>query len=98
MTTQNQTNQPVDSLKIGLLEATIWKNQSEKGPSHSVTITRRYRDGEEYKTSHSFGSADLATVGKLTDWAFDQIVKQQFIDKAVSNTVQRKMSRYSSDG
>ena len=89
MTTLNQPNQPVDSLRIGLVEATIWKNEAEKGPSHSVTITRRYHDGEEYKTSHSFGPADLATVSKLSDWAFDQIVKYQFVDKAVANTLQR---------
>ena len=88
MTTQNPTKQPLDSLKIGMLEVTIWKNDAEKGPPQNITISRRYRDGDEYKTAYSFGPADLATVKVLIDWAIKRIIECQFVQKTVVNTPQ----------
>lgn len=89
MTTQNTTTQPLDSLKIGMLEVTIWKNDAEKGPPQNITISRRYRDGDEYKTAYSFGPADLATVKVLTDWAIKRVIEYQLVQKTVANSLQR---------
>jgi hypothetical protein len=41
------------------LRATIWRNDTDKGPIYNVTLSRRYRDDEHWKDSHSFGYDDL---------------------------------------
>jgi hypothetical protein len=59
------TNQPVHTARHRSIKATIWRNQTDKGPMYNVTITRAYRDGEEWHDSHSFGYDDLMHVAKL---------------------------------
>lgn len=58
-------NQPVHVVRHRSIKATIWRNQTEKGPMYNVTVTRSYRDGEAWRDSHSFGYDDLMNVAKL---------------------------------
>lgn len=74
---QTTKSEPIASLRIGRLEAAIWENPREQGVFHSVTVTRSYRDGENYKSTHSYDPADLANVAKLVNWAADYLIKNQ---------------------
>jgi hypothetical protein len=38
-----------------------------------VTFERVYKDGEEWKSSHSYTRDDLLALAKLADWAFTWI-------------------------
>ncbi|MFK7737000.1 MAG: hypothetical protein AB8B50_13275 [Pirellulaceae bacterium] len=55
--------------------ADIWENESQHGSRHNVTLSRLYRDGEEWKDSTSFGRDDLLLVAKVADqahtWIFE---------------------------
>ena len=62
--------------RLGAIKATIWKNDTENGPRYSVTITRLYKDGEDWKTTDSFGRDDLPLAGKVLDMAHTWIFGQ----------------------
>lgn len=68
----NSTKQkPAATLRDGALKATLWQKQSEKGVFFTVTLSRTYRDGDEYKDSHSFVGAELLRIGRLAAKAYD---------------------------
>ena len=69
-------NKPANEIRLGAIKATIWKNDTENGPRYSVTVTRLYKDGEEWKTTDSFGRDDLPLAGKVLDMAHTWIVEQ----------------------
>ena len=69
-------NKPAHKIRQGALTATIWKNDSDKGPWFSVTPSRSYKQGEEWKETDGFGFDDLLTLAKLIDQAHSWIMAQ----------------------
>ena len=59
------TNQPVHTARHRNIKATVWCNQTEKGPMYNVTLSRSWRDKEGWHDSTSFGYDDLTHVAKL---------------------------------
>jgi hypothetical protein len=45
---------PLKKYKVGRVNVSIWKNDGPNGPLYAVDLHRRYKDGDEWKTSHSF--------------------------------------------
>ena len=70
-------NKPVHEITDGLLRAAIWQQDGEHGPHYSVTFRRRYKDGEEWKDSSSYGRDDLLPLRELNREAYDWIRQQQ---------------------
>ena len=72
---KQQPVQPVHEVRLGSVKAAIWKNQTENGTRFNVTIARIYKDGEQWKSTDSFGRDDLLLLGKVIDqahtWIFD---------------------------
>jgi hypothetical protein len=68
---------PVATFKLGRIRAAVWENDTDKGVVSNVTIERRYQDGEEWKSSTSFGRGDLPLVAKLADEAMMFIYRRQ---------------------
>lgn len=60
---------PVHEVRLGRVKAAIWANETDNGTRHNVTITRLYKDGDEWKTSTSFGREELPLVAKVADLA-----------------------------
>lgn len=60
---------PVARIKIGGVSAAIFKNEGEKGVFHTATIERSYKDGNEWKTSNSSGTKDLAALSAVSQQA-----------------------------
>lgn len=58
-------NKPAHEIRINGIRATIWKNDTEMGPRFNTTFERSYRDGEEWKTSDSFGRDDLLVISHI---------------------------------
>jgi len=69
----NQRRQPAHEIRFGLIKAAIWENQSQNGTWHSVTLSRSYKDGEEWRHTDSFGREDLLAVAKAADLAHSWI-------------------------
>ena len=67
---------PVHEIRIGRIRAAIWQNQTDNGVRHNVTITRLYKDGDDWKDTASFGRDDLPLVAKVCDQAHSWIYTQ----------------------
>jgi hypothetical protein len=60
--TPSRNTRPVHEIRRDLIKAAIWANQTEEGIRHNVTFERRYLDGEEWKSTRSFGRDDMLTL------------------------------------
>lgn len=65
----NNVRRPVHEIRMGRIKAAIWENETQQGTRHNVSISRLYRDGEQWKDSTSFGRDDLPLVQKVADVA-----------------------------
>jgi hypothetical protein len=66
---ENGKQRPAHEVRLGRIKATIWANQGDKGTWYNVTLSRSYKDGDEWKSSTSFGRDELLTVAKAADLA-----------------------------
>ena len=64
---------PVHEVRMGRIKAAIWENDTQNGARHNVTVSRIYKDGEQWKDSSSFGRDDLPLVAKVVDQAHSWI-------------------------
>jgi hypothetical protein len=53
---------PAFEAKVGLIRATVWPNETKDGVRYNTTFSRRYKDGETWKSTGSFGERDLMDV------------------------------------
>lgn len=76
-TTPTMKDKPIHEIRLGAIKAVIWKNESSNGRFYNAIFTRLYKDGEEWKTSASFGRDDLpllaSIAGRANSWIYDQI-------------------------
>jgi len=67
---------PVHEVRLGRIRAAVWENETQNGIRHNVTLSRLYKDGDQWKDSASFGRDDLPLVMKVADlvhtWIFQQ--------------------------
>ena len=68
-------NPPVDKVRVGLITASIWENKTDKGNFCNVTFERRYKDGDQWKSSHSYNTGDLLELAKAADLAHTRILE-----------------------
>lgn len=72
----NERNKPVTEVRYGAVKAAVWRNETEAGPRYSVSFSRLYRDGEQWKNADSFGRDDLLLLAKVADtvhtWIYEQ--------------------------
>jgi hypothetical protein len=69
---------PAGKVRVGLISASIWDNETEKGVFYNVTFERRYRDAAgQWHSTHSYGASDLLELMKCADLAHTQIVQAQ---------------------
>ena len=64
---------PVHEVRMGRIKAAIWENDTQNGMRHNVTVSRLYKDGDQWKDSNSFGRDDLPLVQKVVDQAHSWI-------------------------
>ena len=79
---EQSKKRPVKELRIGVMRAAIWRNEGENGVWHNVTFERLYRDGEEWKSSASFGRDDLLVLAKVADMAHTWIVETESAERS----------------
>jgi hypothetical protein len=53
----NMTEKPKPIFKCqhGRVSCAVWENAGTEGTFHSLTLERSYKDGEQYKSTNSFG-------------------------------------------
>lgn len=65
--------QPVHEIRLGSIKAAIWENRTDNGTRFNVTLARIYKDGEQWKSTDSFGRDDLLLLAKVVDQAHSWI-------------------------
>lgn len=65
-------NAPVQKFRIGLVNAAVWKNDD----AYSVTLTRSYKDGADWKQTTSLFPDDLLNGARLLQRCEDWISRQ----------------------
>ena len=58
---------PVTAVRIGRVKATVWKNGTEDQPRYNVTFSRLYKEGDQWKSTQSFGRNYLLVLRKVAD-------------------------------
>jgi hypothetical protein len=74
MAEQNK-KRPVHEVRIGLVKAAVWRNEGSSGAWHSVSFERIYKDGDDWKSTSSFGRDDLLVLAKVADLAHTWIIE-----------------------
>ena len=75
--------QPEKVFRIGLVSASVFRNEvsasegDEKRSVRAVALQRRYKDGEEWRTSTSFGLADLPNAVRVLELALQHVESQE---------------------
>ena len=70
-------SQPISDVRIGRVKAAIWPNGTEGHTRHNVTFSRLYKDGDEWKSTQSFGRNDLLVLAKVADQVHSRIFELQ---------------------
>ena len=74
-------SQPEKTFRIGYCSASVFVNTSdkdgEKRSFRSVALQRSYRDGDEWKTSTSFGLAELPAAIAVLQMAMNHVAAEE---------------------
>jgi len=63
--TTSTNQQPVVKFREDDVSVAIWEKQGEYGVFYTTTLTRRYKDGDEYKDSNSYNRKQLKKARRL---------------------------------
>ena len=75
-TAEMKKSAPVAKIRVDLINASIWKNTTDKGTFYNVTFENRYRDSEgNWKSGHSYAAGDLLALAKAADLAHSKIIE-----------------------
>jgi hypothetical protein len=72
---------PAHKFRIGALQATIWRNPSDKGNWYSVKLARGYKADEGWREADNLGFDDLLSAAKLLDQSHTWITHQLEADR-----------------
>ena len=77
MQKEEKTNEPIDRIRVGRVEATIWENEGENGTWRSVTLSRTYKDADgNLRNASSFSGTDLLLASAALLKAYESITTQ----------------------
>jgi hypothetical protein len=72
---------PAHKIRIGTLQATIWRNLNDKGNWYSVKLTRGYKADDGWRETDNLGHDDLLPAAKLLDQAHSWVLQQLEADR-----------------
>ena len=82
-------SKPIHEVRLGFVKAAVWRNETEAGVRYNATFSRLYRDGDQWKSTESFGRDDLLTLAKVADnthsWICAQNQEEHSAAKAASS-------------
>jgi hypothetical protein len=65
---------PAYEVGLGFIKVRVWFKRTKSAPQHTITVTRLFRNGAEWKESSRFGPDDIPTLNLLLDRALNWIV------------------------
>lgn len=73
-----KTSRPVHQVRLGLVAAAIWENETPRGSRHNVTFSKLYKgeSDSDWSRTQSFSRDDLPVVEKVAALAYAWIHDQ----------------------
>lgn len=69
---------PKAKFNVGQIQVAVWENQSGEGRSrHSIRLTKRYKDGNEWKSTNSLGINDLPKAMLALNKAYEFVLLKE---------------------
>jgi hypothetical protein len=66
-----QAKKPAHEIRLGRIRAAIWANETENRQVwFNVTVSRLYKDGDQWKDTATYRRDDLPIVAKVVDMAY----------------------------
>jgi hypothetical protein len=90
MKTQTQKQKPIHEVRLGTIKAAVWRNETEAGIRYNVTFSRLYKDGDDWKSTDSFGRDDLLLLSKVADQAHSWIFAQSQENESAGRSASRE--------
>ena len=82
METNKKNSRPAHTVRHGMVRATVWPQQGEKGAWFNVIVDRGYRDKEgAWQKTNYLTREDLLPAARALEHAYDWIVTKQTEDK-----------------
>lgn len=82
----SSAKKPVNEIVMGKIKACVWENVHDDKTFHNVTVVRIYKDGNDWKETHSFGRDDLPVLQKVVteawEWIYVEAKEQRQRDAA----------------
>ena len=73
-----QKQKPTHEIRLGRIRAAIWANEAENGNVwFNITVSRLYKDGDQWRDTSAFRRDDLPIVAKVVDMAYAWIWGQE---------------------
>ena len=69
-------HKPIQTIRLGAIKAAIWENTFGDNTRYSVSLCRLYKDGDQWKTTESYGRDDLLLLAKVADQAHTWICER----------------------
>jgi hypothetical protein len=86
-----KSNTPIHTIRHRSIKASIWRNETPKGPVYNVIVVRGFRVGKQWKDSHSFSYDELPIVAKLICDAHTFITNLRANESSVKRVPIQKM-------
>lgn len=85
--TTTSPQRPADAIRLGAVQAAIWRNESDEGRiNYNITLERLFKDADDkWQSSTSFGRDDCLRLGKVLDRAETRIFELQAKDREAAN-------------
>ena len=81
---------PVHEVRLGAIKAAVWRNETEAGVRYNATFSHLYKDGQQWKSSDSFGRDDLLLLAKVANethtWLCTQSQAEQRANKVATES------------
>ena len=68
---------PIHEIRLSRVKAAVWQNTTDNGVFYNVTVSRLYRDGDQWKWSDSFGRDELPLLASVANQAWHWILQKQ---------------------
>lgn len=76
--TKTESKKPVHSIRLSPIQVSIWENPGKDGKKfHSVTWSRTYKSGEEYKHTQSVSRGNISNLITALELAKDWIEEKE---------------------
>ncbi len=83
---KDQPTKPAFEARLNHLRATVWENRKDGASWYTVNVTRRYRDGDQWKDASSLnGLADIVLAREALARAADFIRTKSATEAAATN-------------